>query len=511
MKKNFKIIFSIIGVIIAAFLLKSDTLLCNVFGIVGIYLCIYLFMKTVMSILELKCFYLKEIITILVAYNLQKSSYLLYKNISKENMYLIPNVIMIILFSSIFFYNLYKDNRIKKDEILNLCYEYLIMSVPFYIIKSRGRQTLILVCLIVLLNILKKREITFNFNLKKGYISIIILIISLSLSFIGNNMDKDQISQYNHLCENLMFLIIFIQMKLSDSELKKFITVGITSSIIPIIPIIVEFLRVRNFSYRLGEDNPNIWAMEAILWVLIYLYIVLFKNKKEFVIMYALYLIGVFLSGSRGAILTILVTNFFIFIYKNRKQKKILCSIFIIILLVGVGILNTNNRISYTINLIKNEKKIDNSSSIRLIIYKEALNQFKISPINGLGFDGYHNNSIERHIKNNNREFSYIEKIAYTASHAHNSLLNLLCGTGLLGTVSYLAMLFFIYKKIYTEKKTIEGLFIIILMISYEMYGLVECTIRYYNVQRFLYLIIGIYIAYTTPKISLSKKEKLEQ
>lgn len=507
MNKLLKITLLIIGIIITTFLLKSDTLLCNIFGIVGIYLCIYLFMKTVMSILELECFYLKEIITILVAYNLQKSSYLLYKNISKENMYLIPNVIMIILFSSIFFYNLYKDNRIKKDEILNLCYEYLIMSVPFYIIKSRGRQTLILVCLMILLNIFLKKKYIFDESLKKIYIIVFFLIIFSGTSFIGNENVKFQIDSYKHFFENLIFLMIFTQIKLSESELKKFIIIGITSSIIPIIPIIVEFLKVRNFSYRLGEDNPNIWAMEAIIWTIVYLYIVLFKRQKEFTILYILYLVGVFLSGSRGAILTILVTNFFIFIYRYRKQKKILCSIFIAILLVSSGILNTNNRISYTVNLIKNEKKLDNSTSIRKIIYQEAFDQFKIKPINGFGFDGYRKTSIKRNLENKTREFSYIEENAYSQEHAHNSLLNLLCGTGLLGTVSYLAMLFFIYKKIYTEKKTIEGLFIIILMISYEMYGLVECTIRYYNVQRFLYLIIGIYIAYTTPKISFQKRK----
>ena len=72
--------------------------------------------------------------------------------------------------------------------------------------------------------------------------------------------------------------------------------------------------------------------------------------------MYLLYILGLYLSGSRGGVLSFLITNLILLIYKYRSKLKILT----IIGILGVGIifvvLNTNNRISNTYKLIKNEK-----------------------------------------------------------------------------------------------------------------------------------------------------------
>ena len=132
---------------------------------------------------------------------------------------------------------------------------------------------------------------------------------------------------------------------------------GISSAIIPIVPVIVQFLQIKNLYYRYGEDNANVWGLESAFWTVILLYFILFKNKKQCILLYLVYILGNILSGSRGAILAMIIVNILLLVYKNIKKVKILISIFIFSVLVVVGLLNTNNRISYTYRLIKNEKK----------------------------------------------------------------------------------------------------------------------------------------------------------
>ena len=104
----------------------------------------------------------------------------------------------------------------------------------------------------------------------------------------------------------------------------------------------------------------------------------------------------------------------------------------------------------------------------------------------------------------------YIEENAYSQAHAHNNILNLLCTVGLLGAISYISLIFLLIKKLFKEK--LEYYFIVIIcLFSYEACGLVDCSFNYDGIQRMLYFIVGIYIAYVTPKINFLKKEKLEQ
>ena len=211
-------------------------------------------------------------------------------------------------------------------------------------------------------------------------------------------------------------------------------------------------------------------------FTVILLYFILFKNKKEYIFLYLMYVLGAILSGSRGAILDmIVVTVLYLFIDIENKLKCYFVFL-VLVVLVGLGVLKTNNRISYTYKLIKNEKKLDNSSYIRMIIYKEAWDQFKEKPINGFGINGYKKTSIKRNLENKTRELSYIEENAYSQAHAHNNILNFLCTTGILGTFSYISMIYLICKKLLKTRSN-NGFLALTLVFLYELYGIFEVSI----------------------------------
>lgn len=490
MARFLKVTLTIVMIILCSMLLKSNTQITQILGIMGIYGFIYYFIT--LNSEEIKVFKLKEIITILISYNLQKSSYLLHKQVVNNKIFMMVNVIIVITLVSFFLYKLYREKEINKYEILGLFYEFLIISLPFYIIKGRGRQIIILSCLIYLIKSVIKKEYVLNLEIKRAYFWILSLILFSTTSFWKNNIIEHQIDRYFYFIENLLFLMIFMQIKVSNIQIKKMVSVGISASLIPIVPIIVEILQNKNFSLRLGEENPNVWGLEAAFWTIIFLYLVFKKYKSEYLILYLLYILGNIASGSRGAILSMLIVNFILFLYLYKEKTKILIITLFLGCFATTGILKTENRISYTVNLIKKEKKIDNSSAIRILIYKEAFRQFKEKPINGLGFYGYHKNSVEKNLVSTEKR-SYIEEGAYNAVHAHNNILQLLSSIGILGFISYMGMNLY-FLKVLCKKEI--GTFIIFLIITYELSGIVDCTLNYAAIQRMLFLIMGLSFNY---------------
>lgn len=503
MNKLLKNVLNIVLITVFAFLLKNKVPMYNIMGIVGIYFSVYFFVK--LNSEKFDNFEGEEIITILISYMLQKAQVLLHKEVYKNKLYLTVNIIMMMVFIIFFLYKYRKMKKISLKNIWDSTYNFLVISMPFFLII--GSKFPIVISVIYLIQSIRKKEFIWDKDIKKIYISILCLILFSLTSFIGNDIDSSQIKMFRRFSENLILLMLFIQMKFSDEEIKKIISVGISSAIIPIVPVMVQFLQMKNLYYRYGEDNANIWGFEAVFWTVILLHLILFKKKKEYIFLYLLYVIGALLSGSRGAILDMVIVNIIIFIYKYRKQTKMLFSIFIITILIGFGILKTNNRVSYTYNLIKNEKKVDSSSYIRLTIYKEAWEQFKLKPINGFGVNGYRKTSIKRNLENNTRKLSYIEENAYSQAHAHNNILNFLCTTGILGTLSYISMLYFICRKVLKNMSN-GGFLVLSLMFVYELYGIFEISIYHGSRQRFLFFIIGLYIARSLLKTRFSKKEK---
>lgn len=509
MSKIFKNLGCLVLITIFAFLLKNQISAYNIAGIIGIYFSVYSFIK--LNAEEFENFEGEEIITILISYMLQKAQTLLYKEVYKNKIYLTVNIIMMFIFLGIFLYKYRKKKNISLENIWNSFCNFLIITIPFFLII--GSKFPILILIINIIQSVRKKECIWDKDIKKIYISILCLILFSLTSFIGNDIDSSQIKMFRRFAENLIMLMLFLQLKVSDENIKKIVSVGISSAVIPIIPVIVQFLQMKNLYYRYGEDNANIWGLEAVFWTIILLYFILFKNKKECILLYLVYILGNILSGSRGAILAMIIVNILLLVYKNINRVKILISIFIFSILVIVGLLNTNNRISYTYRLIKNEKKIDNSSAVRLVIYKESWEQFKLKPVNGFGFDGYNKTSFKRNLSEG-QKYDYIKTIGYSAKHSHNNILNFLCTTGILGAISYVSVLFFMLRKIIENMLLIQNKdgFILALgiIMSYELCGLVDTSLFYGSQQRLMYFIVGLYIAYITPKISFSKKEKSE-
>lgn len=494
MIKDFlKTTFIILFLILSAYLLKLNENMLKIAGIVGIYSSIYFFTATVLG---KKLSNWIEIVTILISYNLQKEQMLLYKEAYRNKDFLHINILIAVFLIGCWFFKNYKINKkfyLKtKHEILEIIYQYLILILPIYLAKGRGKYTLILVCLLLIFKITFKEKFNLQKDIKLIYMSIILVTIFTTSSILLNDVSELAISSYKKFMINLLLLASFLQLGLKKEYFDNIKKMLIVSSVIPIIPLIAQLMVYKSFAIRLGDSNVNIWAAEAVLWSVFYLYLILFENKKQYSIFFIIYFLGLLSSGSKGGLLGLLNSSILMIIiaFKNDIRKLIIISL-VFFSLVSIG-LQKNERIHTYLKDIVKEKKLDNSSKIRLAIYKECIGQFLSKPINGVGFGDYRKNAQERQIKEG-VNLPYILANAYSQPHTHNNMLQFLSSTGILGFVSYIFMLFALLKTSYLKLGNKKWL-VISLILAFEVCGLFDCTILFDKVQRILFFIIGIYL-----------------
>lgn len=111
----------------------------------------------------------------------------------------------------------------------------------------------------------------------------------------------------------------------------------------------------------------------------------------------------------------------------------------------------------------------------RLIIWQRALSVFAAHPINGVGFGGFHDNVY------NNGGIQLNVGLGYESLHCHNTYLEALTGTGLIGITSYLAFLFLSWKNLLRMWRNRTGAYTDCFILgaigglgAYMMFGMVD-------------------------------------
>lgn len=175
--------------------------------------------------------------------------------------------------------------------------------------------------------------------------------------------------------------------------------------------------------------DPNYLA--AYMVAPVFLCILVFYNEKKTIkkIMYLLYdfllIIGVFLTGSRGALLSILCGAFFVFIFiikRNVKPKNIV--FFSVIIIVGIMLI-VNYIPEETFQRVFINSYVNDGSNIRRIqLWENAINLIEKNPIIGYGVQS--SSSISR-------------KVAGIIEPAHNTFLDIWLQLGIVGIASVIS------------------------------------------------------------------------
>ena len=284
---------------------------------------------------------------------------------------------------------------------------------------------------------------------------------------------------------SILFILDFIKDKINLEK------IGITYSLFFIIYLIsfdalFQFITGENIlgfkiiGYRISGIFGSelilgsflIKILPLILWLLFYLNFNFKKNFFFLICFFSLYFICIYISGERTAFVSLFILLFFLILYITEIRTIILLSLTILILFIGltsffnIGKVDTFNRIFIkTFNQVTNHLYIeekDLSKNKQAVSSQNIDKNFKIfstdhnghyvlayylftqQPIFGVGPRGFRNYC---------RSVEYDSNIGICTTHPHNTLLQILSETGIVGLIFYLYGIFFIMIKVWKAQK----------------------------------------------------------
>ncbi len=177
---------------------------------------------------------------------------------------------------------------------------------------------------------------------------------------------------------------------------------------------------------------------------------IIYTNKlKSQLFYFALSLIlisGLISTYSRGGLLALilgLITSIFI-LQRKKYSNPVLRRVLIIIIILGIMSVflfpsSLTDRIKSTFDITEQEYKSSNLD--RLILLKTGFRMIYEHPIVGIGLEKF-NDEFPKYVKSS--EVLILEKSTY--SHSHNQYVDIWNGSGLIGFIGFVLLLFIIFK-----------------------------------------------------------------
>jgi len=383
-----------------------------------------------------------------------------------------PSAIIISTLCIIFF----ALGKIQRKIQLIIMFAFFSFSGLIINIITQRNYALLLIYMILVIFISAYSNWKMIFQLKNLFIIMLslyllhffIYIIFNEINLFGYSTETGFFSIFLFIMPIIIFFLIKIIFK--SKYLKFFIsTILFFLSIICISTIIYCYCS-GNLSVEMGPQilgvNPNNFG-SLYASMLIFLIIYKERNLKIFpnYLILVLFILAIFLSQSRGAILAFIIT-YILYILMERKKLYYIISISIILVIIYYTtyyILNLNffKKTELLINAYYSRNLIIISSG-RIPLWMSALNFileggiFRI--LFGSGFSSYLNYNVS------------LYNIPDLQTYAHNHYLHIITQSGLVGLILYLTIIIYICKVSFTLAYKIKDLYakgIFFMMITY--------------------------------------------
>jgi O-antigen ligase len=277
---------------------------------------------------------------------------------------------------------------------------------------------------------------------------------------------------------------------------------GLITMILGYYPLSGKILIWSNRNNGPGNDLMNYSPILAFFLVIvtgILIYSKYFKNYISFkwiLFHWVINFIALYFTYTRGAWLSFFFSIPFLFF---RKSKK---------LVLAVGILGILFLIlSIIINPDAKERFLhsDDSNNQRITLYKTALYAFLEKPILGWGFENFSKNSFGL-AKKYDVSWPWND---WKGAHAHNNFLEILVATGFPG---FILLLFFhlFWARDSLESSTPFGEINLAFLISFFIFGMVDCSIIQKDPFVFVFTFYSLSRALLFKEKKREKEESLE-
>ena len=351
-----------------------------------------------------------------------------------------------------------------KEKILITFPSVLISLIPLFLITGPFLSDLsvVLVCIFFLINIFLNKEYFFFNN--KFFLFFFIFFIYLFVNSLLKYYDFNNLrSSLGYLRFGVFSLGVIYFIEREQKVLKWTFLVFLISFMLLIIDGYIQYfikenilgnpvdegsLRIRllfNDQYILGSYLSRLFPVFLALTFL------LFKNKKNFIILISFLFVLIetliFLSGERVAFFfNTLSALFVIIMIKNYKRIRLITLLlsFFTIILISLYDDTAKKRIwDQTINQIGiNSTKLNIFSEVHQSHYFSAYKMFLDNKLIGIGIRNYRNFCNEDRYKTHE---------ASCTTHPHNTYVQLLSETGLLGFAFGLILFFYFIFKMFNH------------------------------------------------------------
>ena len=336
----------------------------------------------------------------------------------------------------------------------------LFSLIPFFLITGPflSDLSISLISIIFLLYCLKKKN--FSFFKKKYFYFFLFFWIYLLFNSLINNFNLDSFgTSLVYIRYGIFVIAIATLLDFNEKLIKYFFNCILICFIVLILDGFYQYFFGENIlGWKNGSRTSSFFGDEKILgsylsrfWPIFFgLSIFIFKQKEKiFMLLILIFILSealIFLSGDRSAFLYINLSAIFVILFSHKLLKLRLFTLitsFILISIISIANPTAKERVfDHTLkqmNLGNNNSEIYIFSQQHTHHYITAYRMFLDNKVFGVGIKNFRNFC-------NNKDYEVSELSCST--HPHNTYIQILAETGLIGFFFLLIVLFYFLKYI---------------------------------------------------------------
>ncbi len=361
---------------------------------------------------------------------------------------------------------------------------FLFSLIPFFLITGPFLSDLSISLVSILFLIYCLKEKNFSYFKSKYFYFFLIFWAYLILNSLINNFNLDSIKISFFYFRYGVFVVAIVALLNVDSKFLKyfFYSILVCFTVLIFDGFYQYFFEENILGWPLGGRVTSFFGEEKILgsyitrlWPIFFaIFILLFKKKNNLfyfvILIFILSEVLIFLSGERTAFFYINFSALFVILLSQKllKLRLVILSISILLIVI-ISVINPsakNRIIDYTLNqMIYNPKELNDlaKASITGTIIQNEKKKYEVIYIFSMQHTHHYLSAYRMFLDNkilgvgvkNFRNFCHVEKYKESrfscSSHPHNTYIQILAETGIIGFLFLITILILFCKFIFTH------------------------------------------------------------